>query len=121
VNVVENNFHGHFESSKDLSFEFDSRTKILLSSSRMKKLLEMIIKHFVTLKNVFINDTFVDDSFADDRLDFEGERVKRFYYKAGRKKKPAGHLHFGEKVGHVRLYPVWSPYFIPELDCISHV
>jgi hypothetical protein len=73
VNVVENNFHGHFESNKDLSFE----TKILLSSSRMKKkLLEMIIKHFVTLKNVFINDTFVDDSFADDRLDFEGERVK---------------------------------------------
>jgi hypothetical protein len=36
----------------------------------------MIIKHFVTFKNVFINDTFVDDSFADDRLDFEGERVK---------------------------------------------
>jgi hypothetical protein len=37
------------------------------------KLLEIIIKHFVTFRNIFIDDTFADDTFADDTLDFEGE------------------------------------------------
>jgi hypothetical protein len=38
--------------------------------------LEIIIKHFVTFRTIFIDDTFADDTFADDTLltlDFEGE------------------------------------------------
>jgi hypothetical protein len=35
--------------------------------------LEIIIKHFVTFRTIFIDDTFADDTFANDTLDFEGE------------------------------------------------
>jgi hypothetical protein len=36
-------------------------------------LLEIIIKHLVTFRTIFIDDTFADDTFANDTLDFEGE------------------------------------------------
>jgi hypothetical protein len=36
--------------------------------------LEIIIKHFVTFRTIFIDDTFSDDTFANDTLDdFERE------------------------------------------------
>jgi hypothetical protein len=38
-----------------------------------KLVLEIIIKHFVTFRTIFIDDTFADDTFANDTLDFEGE------------------------------------------------
>jgi hypothetical protein len=36
-------------------------------------MLEIIIKHFVTFRTIFIGDTFANDTFANDTLDFEGE------------------------------------------------
>jgi hypothetical protein len=36
--------------------------------------LEIIIKHFITFRTIFIHDTFSDDTFANDTLDdFERE------------------------------------------------
>jgi hypothetical protein len=41
--------------------------------SQQYQLLEIIIKHFVTFRTIFIDDTFSDDTFANDTLDdFEG-------------------------------------------------
>jgi hypothetical protein len=50
--------------------------KGVLSQNRTRPVLEIIIKHFVTFRTIFIDDTFADDTFADDTLltlDFEGE------------------------------------------------
>jgi hypothetical protein len=45
----------------------------LASAQIASQLLEIIIKHFVTFRTIFIDDTFADDTFANDTLDFEGE------------------------------------------------
>jgi hypothetical protein len=44
-----------------------------LSNSQCLVVLEIIIKHFVTFRTIFIDDTFADDTFANDTLDFEGK------------------------------------------------
>jgi hypothetical protein len=47
----------------------DGHFEVILCSC----LLEIIIKHFVTFRTIFIDDTFADDTFVNDTLDFEGE------------------------------------------------